>query len=236
MVNYTTDITLQELWYLIHLLQNNGDSSLEIKGYPPGSLGQLLDYETAVLNPVYEIGSLMISCNYPGIKSSILIFKNGKMKVSGGLKMYDNTMTSLRGWINDEHIIPFVTKLELEVDVSSMQINLINGGFRLANLNTRTFFDFCQKLRTDYQSIILPSTMNHSSKTKSGGRICAVKLYPKGKPGPSLHFDHLGKVQLFAFRDEGHIEIEVNKLQKLCDMYQQLEGPATSPKKDCVIN
>jgi hypothetical protein len=219
MVNYVTDMTLQEMWYLVCCLQQHGDSSLQIKGYPPGSLGQLLDYETSVTVPIYEIGSLMISCNYPTVKSSILVFKNGKMKVSGGLKMYDKSTTSLREWIKDEHIVPFVNKLELEAEISSMQINLINGGFKLSNLNPVTFFDICQKLKLDYPTIVLPSTMNQYSRPKCNGRICAVKIYPKGKPGPSLHFDHLGKVQLFAFRDEEHLEIEVNKLQSLCNAY-----------------
>ena len=106
----------------------------------PGSLGERAELSVLLrfVEP-YKFGSIQLKLLYQNVKYSILIFKSGKMKISGGC-----------GHISDNDILHItVSKVAnliatwVKAKISSVDISLINGQF---TLNKMTIIDLKKKI------------------------------------------------------------------------------------------
>lgn len=165
----------------------------------PGSLKQRVVYGSG-----YQIGSLRIKTFAPN--TSILIFANGKIKCSGSYKEYNkDVMTESTFIVN--LVRPILNNVQVTFDDCHLSIRLLNAGFTLDGMNERKYFKLCNEIKNHYDHVVLPNT------THSRGRFCAMKIYvEKRQPGPSLHFDHKGKVQVFACKSVDAIHEHVQRL------------------------
>jgi hypothetical protein len=179
-----------------------------ICAHPPGQLGTYLTYTNCVENELYQIGSLSIKTKVceGSINISMLIFKNGRIKVSGGLgKMECDSM------LTDEEFTLFFNNIMIfpvmnivfeftETDQYILEKKNINASMKMTKpIGKELFLEFLDRLSTrfNHNSITLPEIMQRDGKRR--GRICAVKVKNvTGKAG-SFAVDHGGKVQFFAY-------------------------------------
>ena len=150
-----------------------------------------LEYTDDSSFPFAEVGSVhcklvhTTSCN----SVSALVFRSGKIKISGGLSKVkenhqsyiDNVVSTLCYFISDSIIVD--TKL-----------SMLNAQVKL-DLNVKIFRKFLFYLQesTKFSKIQEP--------TLSGrGRITAAKVYPSSSSRSHLSIDPKGSVQIFAFK------------------------------------
>lgn len=161
----------------------------EAFAHPPGLLQcTITDFEK------YEIGSISFKTQD---NTSILLFKD-KMKLSGSVK---NEYAILMSDSPDDEMNTFIeTKIKEINDIicftyKSYYISLINGRFKGNKIQNYMKFaeDYMHKYKKKYDRMIAPFVNKR-------GRIAALKLYPEKKIKKSIHFDHSGSVQFFAFK------------------------------------
>jgi hypothetical protein len=161
-----------------------------------------------VENELYQIGSLSIKIKVceESINISMLIFKNGRVKVSGGLgKMEcDKTLTDIEFclFFHETILFPVMQSVFGFTDTNHyvLQKKNINASMKMTKtIGKELFLEFLDRLSTrfNHNSITLPEIMQRDGKRR--GRICAVKVKNvTGKAG-SFAVDHGGKVQFFAY-------------------------------------
>lgn len=202
MVKLEHDVNLRTLWRSLEA------TSLVICAHPPGQLGIYLTYMNCVENELYQIGSLSIKIKVceESINISMLIFKNGRVKVSGGLgKMEcDKTLTDIEFclFFHETILFPVMQSVFGFTDTNHyvLQKKNINASMKMTKtIGKELFLEFLDRLSTrfNHNSITLPEIMQRDGKRR--GRICAVKVKNvTGKAG-SFAVDHGGKVQFFAY-------------------------------------
>lgn len=199
---------------------------IEVYACVPGSLKQRCVYGSG-----YQIGSLHVRTTQPRTVS-ILLFANGKAKCSGSYRDLDGEPIAA---FVAETVRPVWRALEIDdtrLDETKIDVRLLNAGFALHNMNERLYFALCNEIRRHYTTVVLPPTMwmltndreeeGTVSETRPRGRFCALKIYVNDvRPGPSLHFDHKGKVQAFAFRSVESIHAHAKQLCAVVDRIRE---------------
>ena len=168
-----------------------------VKALAPGSLGQ------CVVNPLeWVIGSIQTKV----LGTSVLVFPNGKIKVSGGSAGYSSG--EYEKWLETEKVLPVLRVLFPEPVEYSLRISLINGSHTLSEINMLNFFDICKLLEAKF-IVSKPSMLVNPGKR---GRICSVSVRTEKTKG-SLRFDHSGKLQLFGFKSYTDMGIMLGMLE-----------------------
>ena len=194
------DFDLKQVWKICL------DNDVNAYACVPGSLKQRVEYGSC-----FQIGSLHIKTVMPNL--SLLLFSNGKIKCSGSYKTYAN-QDKVDSFIM-EMVAPICDLVRIKFDRENFKICLLNAGFSLHMMNEMRYFKICNEIQSYYDVVMMPKSMMG---VRQKGRFCALKIYVHGKhPGPSLHFDHKGKVQAFAFKSVEDIAYEVTKL---CDIVE----------------
>lgn len=197
-------VDLREVWSICL------DHEMDVYACVPGSLRQRIEYGS-----IFQVGSVHIKTKDPNL--SILLFGNGKIKCSGSYKLFDHDR-SIEDFIIGM-LDPICKLVKLTFEKSSFKVCLLNAGYKLTMMNESVYFKICQTIKDFYEVVVLPKSM---TTTRAKGRFCALKIYVMGKyPGPSLHFDHKGYVQAFAFIQVDDIREEIGKL---CDIIKLIIG------------
>lgn len=167
--------------------------------YAPGSLGQVVRDAAE-----YVIGSV----GFKHESGSVLIFANGKIKLSGGTRGYTEDVP-FDGWLREHRVVPLMRALGLH-DVS-VTLVLLNGSDVLSHVNMLTFHDTLERLSSDKTfDVTMPSV--HTDPRKRG-RICSVGVRVPNRKG-SMRFDHSGKMQMFGFRSYEEMKTTVETLKE----------------------
>ena len=180
-------------------------TAFKVNAYTPGSLGQ-----TVKENQM--IGSLSIKHD----NVSLLIFKNGKVKISGGYRDFDPAVSSILIYLLDiaEHTC---RDIGLSLKLETFRIFLLNGMFRLDPFTPKDYFTKIVPRIGDYfDRVRLPKSLGIEPNTVIKGRI--VALHIKTDEG-TLQFDHKGCVQLFGFKT---IEAMMNVQERLINVINKL--------------
>jgi hypothetical protein len=199
------------------------DTVGEVYACVPGSLKQRCVYGSG-----YQVGSLHVRITRPR-NVSMLLFSNGKAKCSGSYRDLNRSEQSEINEFIAETVRPVWRALGIDdtrLDETKIDVRLLNAGFTLHNMNERLYFALCNEIRRHYAMVVLPATMTSGSEGGGGvrprGRFCAMKIYVDDvRPGPSLHFDHTGKVQAFAFRS---VEAIHGHTKRLCEVVDRIRN------------
>ena len=163
----------------------------DIKPHPPGRLQETLHTVTEA-----NTGSVSFKMDE---NISILVFSK-KFKISGRIpseEQYNILMADDPDKAFDTYMNKLLSTLSLQVyplEFTSWKVNLINGGFKMDRiLNYMDYIDnILPDMQQEYNKIIMPYV-------RKSGRVAAIKLYPEANSKKSVHFDHSGSVQFFAF-------------------------------------
>ena len=195
--------------HILELINSVEVWDTKIRAYPPGSLGK----QIRCVEDVSSIGSLSVKFSLHhkdydmyDINVSVLMFRKGKLKISGGLgKMPfdDHLNDDFMNMLLQNIIIKPVLRICLNIitlPIYHMQKKMINANMRRSSaIGKEKYLDFIQKITKVFgdHRVILPEIMQLNGKRR--GRICAVKVKNKmGKRG-SFAVDHSGNVQFFAY-------------------------------------
>lgn len=170
----------------------------------PGSLGSNLNAD----DKDHVFGSLSIKI--PVHNVSLLLFSNGKLKVSGGFGEHgeDNYVQSLNKdafeewlWVNKIEPTFRVMNLPLFRNEVKINVNLLNGLFKSNKIERDRYVLLCNHIQDQhfYPRVEIPSAYSKNKEHKRG-RIVAMKLYVNKTNKCSIHFDYSGNIQLFAFQ------------------------------------
>tara|TARA_Y100000389_G_scaffold83976_1_gene80586 strand:- start:22267 stop:22608 length:342 start_codon:yes stop_codon:yes gene_type:complete len=109
-------------------------------------------------------------------------------------------------------VSPILNNIQVTFDTNHLSICLLNAGFTLHGMNEKRYFKICNQIKNHYDHVVLPNIIH------TRGRFCAMKIYvDKRRAGPSLHFDHKGKVQVFAFKSVDDIHKHADRLVLVVD-------------------
>ena len=197
MVDMSRSINLRELYFE---LQSKNES---VKARAPGSLGQ------SVVN-VHDwvIGSIDARI----LDTSVFVFPNGKIKVSGGSGGYNNSEQGpYEKWLETRKVLPVMRELfPASESPGILKISLINGSHTLSDINMLNFFDVCNGLEQEPTFIVSkPSMFVNPGKR---GRICSVSVKTHKVRG-SMRFDHSGKLQMFGFKSYSDMKVALEMLE-----------------------
>lgn len=172
----------------------------QVNAYFPGSLGRVIPPQEI---DTHQIGSLAFKYTLRGANISILIFKNKKIKISGGFNKLPATMTNATfdDFFHAQYLSPILQMVFSKHDSVQWRLEkkMMNGNlYRKEPIGKRGFLQFIERLKHTFQEdqVILPEIMQANGKRR--GRICAVKVKNLSQPG-SFAVDHGGNVQFFAY-------------------------------------
>lgn len=168
----------------------------------PGSLGQ------DVIDPhscEWVIGSLTLRT----LGYSVFVFRNGKVKISGGSKRFQTN--DYNAWLRDDVVTP-VMKVLHELNGTQptryeYKLCLLNGSMSLGTV--RDYKNLCFRI---YQAVsnhpyfvkaVLPVCFQSNGWLMKRGRVCSIALYFRSPDSPklsSVRFDQGGRVQFFALK------------------------------------
>lgn len=181
--------TIYDQFNLYILYEHLLSESIEIVAYYPGALGKILSDDD--IRSKKQIGSLHIKLQHTSHKLSILVFKNNKIKLSGGVPNDSNEDGIIR-----EIIAPSLIKLRIISDIHEMKIHKImfNGNYRTNKL----MYDYMTTFKTKFCDYKFeePKKTKLSLK-KHRGRICAIKVM--NPRGGCFMVDHKMNFQFFAY-------------------------------------
>lgn len=201
-------------------------SNVIVKAFEPGSLGTTIKCYNGDKS---SIGSLSVKfilkhIDYAidEINLSVLLFKKGKVKISGGLGKIafgDNMTDDFLNILLNNLIIQPVLRICFgitQLPTYCMQKKMINANMRRPTMiGKERYLDFIQDIIRLFGAhrVILPEIMQLNGKKR--GRICAVKVKNKvGKKG-SFAVDHSGNVQFFAFNNVDELKDHALDLFKI---------------------
>jgi hypothetical protein len=224
MVALPGEVNLRTVCENAQALINGSDHTLffAMNVFAPGSLGvPVADMTTHV------IGSVSFKINTSdGAKYSVLLFRNGKMKISGGssafyIKTADMTYDE---WMLADVVTPmteFIRGLispfddvEDVMDGCTWRVTLINGSMKIdpTIVNKDVYRDVCDSVSRivarsgNTRGIISTiSPFDHRFIKSIRGRVSSIVLrcvtHVDNEPSPvSARFDHGGHVHFFAFK------------------------------------
>ena len=195
---------------------------IRVTAKSPGSLSK----DVSLDDQTYAVGSLSIQIRNP--KTSLLLFSNGKLKVSGGFGEYDETKlhnlsrSEFEEWLWVNRIKPSLDVMEIEIFRSDIEIKvfLLNALHKNTKISCDSYVGLCNYIQEKhiYPNMIMPSAFSENQYIRQKkGRIIAVKLYTDTNRKSSIHFDHSGKIQLFAFDSPSDIANQCTILDSIVD-------------------
>lgn len=168
----------------------------------PGSLGQ------DVRDPhscEWLIGSLTLRT----LGYSVFVFRNGKVKISGGSKRFQTS--DYNAWLRDDVVKPVMKVLhELNGTMESEyehELCLLNGSMSLGTLPD--YKDLCFRIQQEvanhpyFVKAVLPVCFQSNGWLMKRGRVCSIAIYfriPNSTKLSSVRFDQGGRVQFFALK------------------------------------
>lgn len=185
-----------------------------MKAFAPGSLGKVVN------DTDYQIGSLSVKLRVQDANVSVLVFKNNKIKISGGLNKADAgamTNATFDALLNDSFVISTI-RILFGHDYSctwSVSKKMVNGClYKNEPIGKTNYMRFIKNLKAVFneQDIILPEFMQQNGKKR--GRICAVKVKNRKLPG-SFAVDHSGNVQFFAYNNVEDMLLHAAQLENV---------------------
>ena len=171
----------------------------------PGSLGQ--DIHDPKSNK-WVFGSLMMSV----MDYSVFVFRNGKIKISGGSKGWYSAEKTYENWL--ERIVADVMDILHELNETKQPADytwslcLLNGSMTVGRLSDyRTLCEnVCRRVQRGHPyfvSATMPVCYQANGWLKRG-RVCSIAVkFPvssDNKKTATARFDHGGRVQFFAVR------------------------------------
>lgn len=195
-VNVESDIHLRD----IHKKMVNENENMSIKLFAPGSLGRIVEDPER-----YQIGSISMKLRINDKNVSVLLFNTHKMKISGGLQLYDGadgkslSNVYVDAYLQANYMVPIVNMIygdDTEFDCVQHRLNAIL--YRPSSIGKKKFIDFIENLKRVFKKehIIMPDIMRMDGNKR--GRICAVKVKHESGKGV-FAVDHSGNVQFFAY-------------------------------------
>ena len=194
-----------------HWLNKESMQNCTIVPYAPGSLGQVTND-----TDVYQVGSLQVKTFHADTNTnySLLIFKNNRIKVSGGLAKMKPDQFSF------EYLHSVVDSLLRQLDIMisdddtcTIHSYMVNGNAK-RNIPIRQYEEFVYTCMRTYSNVTPPTSWDVSKKQR--GRICATKV--KLEKG-TIITDHSGNVQLFGFRDIQYMCKQLAQFLDVMSMY-----------------
>ena len=198
--------------------------TIQVTAHPPGSLSKEVDID----DPTYAIGSLSIQIRKP--KTSLLLFSNGKLKVSGGFGEYDETKlhnmsrSEFEEWLWMNRIKPSLDIMDIDLFRSDVDIKvfLLNALHKNTQISCDKYIELCNYIQEQhiYPNMVMPSAFSEDQTIRQKkGRVIAVKLYTHTDKKSSIHFDHSGKVQIFAFDSPSDIANQCTILDRIVNNF-----------------
>tara|TARA_B100001093_G_scaffold474797_1_gene499798 strand:- start:14016 stop:14639 length:624 start_codon:yes stop_codon:yes gene_type:complete len=166
----------------------------------PGALGERA--ELAVLLDLiepYMIGSIQLKVIHNNIKYSILIFKSGKLKISGGCGSI-NEHNTLK---NNISTIASLIAQWVKSSISLLDITLINGQFNLKKMSITELQNKIRYVEKHFEVIKKPIY-------DLPGRRGAYKLYIYGNRKFHVALDTGGCCQIFAAKTYDELKFIYN--------------------------
>lgn len=199
MVHTETPYTLRSMYSSLR------DHEKDVVAYAPGSLGQIVHNTDD-----WIIGSIGLKHVFETTKCSVLVFANGKIKISGGCRDFDTGTLLFEEWLLAHRIQPVMRMLGLSA--STHTLGLLNGSHLLPDVNMVTFHDIWNKLKrhTDVFIVTPPSAYTNPVKR---GRICSVGVRLTSFPG-TMRFDHSGKMQMFGFKSFSQMQTAIDRIEE----------------------
>lgn len=201
-------------------------NNIIVKAFEPGSLGTEIQCFNGDNS---SIGSLSVKFSLKHIdycideiNLSVLLFKKGKVKISGGLGKIP-----FEDALNEEFLNILLKNLiikpvlcicfdTIKLPDYCMQKKMINANMRRPTMiGKEKYLDFIQDIIQIFGThrVILPEIMQINGKKR--GRICAVKVKNSlGKKG-SFAVDHSGNVQFFAYDNIDELKVHALELFKI---------------------
>jgi|UniRef100_A0A6C0BS02 hypothetical protein len=211
--------------YAFEIVDKVQIQGMTTKAFAPGSLGKTIEYtqdSSRIGSLSVKFGLKHIAYEMKKINISVLIFKNGKIKISGGLgkmifekKMDDGLMNILIEQLIVKPVLRLCMNVS-ELPEYQIQKKMINANMRRPNaIGKDRYIGFIQNLVKLFGNhrVILPQIMQLDGKKR--GRICAVKVKNEiGKSG-SFAVDHSGNVQFFAYNNVDELRCHAIELLKI---------------------
>jgi len=161
---------------------------------PRGHLGASLDFEQLKENIIDSatIGSVCFKFLHEGKNISVLVFKSGKIKISGGYPMHIIAANTVA--VYDTYLDEIATHVQniTKLTCGNKNISCLNGQLYITPMqNTTELAAFVQTHRHKFAYIKQPQY-------DVPGRRGAYKLYLKNSTKTHVAVDIKGKAQIFA--------------------------------------
>ena len=177
--------------------------------YAPGSLGQVVhDVDT------HQVGSLNVKYMHQGKRYSVLVFKNNKIKISGGFVETREIPTCVQYVLH-----PIIERILCDLDVIEPTDSfvwtscMVNGNAkRNKPIDKQRYISFIDSCEKEFPNQVVRPTAWDPTK-KQRGRICSIKI--KSKDRGTMIVDHSGNVQLFGFVSTSHLVEQYHRLVAL---------------------
>lgn len=192
-----------------HLIKNN----VEHKLFAPGRLGRII-----IDTQKYQIGSISIKVKIADNNVSVLLFNTHKLKVSGGIKVYESSSLNsvyMDDYMKSVYLTPIIKTIygrEETFELNQSRFNAIL--YRANSIGKKNFIEFIEKIKEVFRRdhIIMPDIMRTDGNQR--GRICALKVkFNSGKGVFAI--DHSGNVQFFAYTNVEDLQKHKSELMKV---------------------
>jgi len=155
-----------------------------------------------------EAGSMQLMCIHKTVmnKVSFLIFKNGKVRISGGLSsVKENQQQFIDQIIGD--IMNVITTKSCDYEYN---ITLLNAQYKLSELNVKCFrrFLFEASKSNKFHKVFDPVL-------KGKGRISVGKVYSYEKRKSHISVDSNGLLQFMAYKSFQEIELQLSLVKDI---------------------
>lgn len=163
---------------------------------PPGHLGDSVPIALLHERDIQpeSLGSVCFKFIHDGKKIAVLVFKNGRMKVSGGYPaalILQDSVTAYNAYL--DKLIDVIERMTL-LDCGEKTISCLNGQLHLVPFpNALRLAGFIESHKNNFQRIVYPQM-------DTPGRRCAYKLYIHANVSKKTHIavDWKGKAQIFG--------------------------------------
>jgi hypothetical protein len=170
------------------------DDTIEFFGSAKGHLGASLTFEELKNNEICDqsIGSMCFKKDHHGKQISVLLFRNGKMRICGGYPqsiILQNDVSVYEKYLDD---ILFVLEKVLQKTCEGKTISCLNGQIHFNAFNTTSSLaQFINSKKTSFFAIKEPQL-------DLPGRRGAYKMYLRKDSKTHIALDVKGKAQIFG--------------------------------------
>ena len=158
--------------------------------------------------PFTQVGSVHIKCKHlNGAGISLLLFKSGKFKISGGFPREQTDVILLQSYI--EQVAKDVCCHFTGEDAMTTTISMLNAQIKI-QIGVQKFRKYIYEVQ---QSMLFHRVQQ--PKMSGRGSITNARVYPFAERNAHFAIDPNGKIQLFAFKSFDEIKENVEKLSTI---------------------